>query len=231
MDIVFIATLFKWKADAIKNNIKNGVDPSNISSKLPMIIGILTGIQIKVMTMIYHFVAEFLTNWENHEKASYYDNSLSLKIVFFEFINNYSSLYYIAFFKESWEGCKDGNCLSELNLQIYMILITSFFFNLVEIGLPFLQLYINKLSYIKTFPEGKTVDFVLHGIHHQQICEEYTNLRDDYNEILIGFGYLIFFSSAAPLTPLICFILIYIEVSNDNNRNLLILIKYSIYIE
>jgi hypothetical protein len=178
-----------------------------------MIIGILTGVQIKVMTVIYSYVAEKLTDWENHEKASYYDNSLSLKIIFFEFINNYSSLYYISFFKDSLEGCKGGNCLAELNLQIYMILITSFCFNLIEIGLPFAEYYLNKIQYIKSFPEGKSVEFVPYGIHDQNICQEYSNLRDDYNEILIGFGYLTFFSVAAPLTPLICFILIYIEVT------------------
>ncbi len=185
-----------------------------------MLIGIMTGVQIKVMTIIYSFVAEFLTNWENHEKASYYNNSLSLKIVFFEFINNYSSLYYIAFFKDSLEGCKKGNCMGELRLQIYMILFTSFVFNLIEIGLPFAQHYFNKRKYIKSFPQEKSIEFVPHGIHHQNICQEYSTLSDDYNEILIGFGYLTFFSVAAPLTPLICLILIYVEVIYPYIRNL-----------
>lgn len=66
---------------------------------IPMIIGILTAVQIKILSIIYSRVANWLTSWENHEKGSKYDYNLSLKIVIFEFINNYFSLYYLAFLK------------------------------------------------------------------------------------------------------------------------------------
>jgi hypothetical protein len=208
--------LFKWKANVIKRTTSATNPESN--SKLPLMIGILSGIQIKVMSVIYSYIANWLTQWENHEKPSKFDYNLSLKIVIFEFINNYSSLYYIAFFKGSWEGCKDGNCLSELNMQIYTILLTNFFFNLVEIGLPFMMDIINRRAYQKNYPEGKEIDFTPHGIHHQKIAEEFSTLRDDYNEMVIQFGYLTFFSVAAPITPLICFVLTYIEKFVDSYK-------------
>ena len=85
-------------------------------------------------------------------------------------------------------------------------------FNLIEIGKPFVTNYLNKKSYLKEYNGSDEIDFTVHGIHHQRISEEISTLRDDYNEIVILFGYITFFSVAAPVTPFICFILIYIEV-------------------
>ena len=92
-------------------------------------------------------------------------------------------------------------------------MITNFVFNIVELGLPYLKFNLNKKSYIKKHPEGKEIDFTPHGMHHQRVCEDFSTLREDYNEIVIQFGYLTFFSVAAPIIPLICFILNLIEVS------------------
>lgn len=48
---------------------------------------------------IYAKVAVFLTNIENPRTQTEYEDSYTFKIFFFEFINFYSSLIYIAFFK------------------------------------------------------------------------------------------------------------------------------------
>ncbi|VVC99640.1 unnamed protein product [Leptidea sinapis] len=52
-----------------------------------------------VLFMIYGKVAVFLTNIENPRTQTEYEDSYTFKIFFFEFINFYSSLIYIAFFK------------------------------------------------------------------------------------------------------------------------------------
>ena len=88
--------MFKWKSNIIKYNNAHGIVNSN---NLPMYIGIMNGLQIKIMSFIYWYIANWLTKWENHEKNSTFDYNLSIKIIIFEFINNYSSLYYIAFVK------------------------------------------------------------------------------------------------------------------------------------
>ena len=216
----------------MKMNESLGIKAENMSKYYPTMIGILNGIQIKIMSVLYSKIARWLTIWENHEKSSKYDMNLSLKIILFEFINNYSSLYYISFLKESFEGkCTGDNCLGELRLQIYIILITNFFFNLVEIGLPFVMDYFNKKDYLKNYPAGVEIDFTPHAIHQQLVAEEFSTLRDDYNEMVIQFGYLTFFSVAAPLTPFICFLLTFIEVNLFFIfRNLLTHIKCFIYI-
>lgn len=48
---------------------------------------------------IYHKIAIRLTNYENPRTHTEYEDSYTFKIFFFEFMNFYSSLIYIAFFK------------------------------------------------------------------------------------------------------------------------------------
>jgi hypothetical protein len=54
-------------------------------------------------------------------------------------------------------------------------------------------------------------DFSLTSIYYQSIMEEYDTLLYDYNEIMIYYGYVVLFSVAAPITPLIVFVLVYFE--------------------
>ena len=50
-------------------------------------------------SQIYQRVATALTDWECPRTQSEYDNSLTIKLYVLQFVNFYSSLFYIAFFK------------------------------------------------------------------------------------------------------------------------------------
>lgn len=50
-------------------------------------------------SQVYHRIAIYLTNLENPRTQTEYEDSYTFKIFFFEFMNYYSSLIYIAFFK------------------------------------------------------------------------------------------------------------------------------------
>jgi anoctamin-10/anoctamin-7 len=82
----------------------------------PRFCAFLNAIQIKVMNTIYRVVARKLTDWENHETDSLYNDSLAIKLFLFQFVNSYNSLFYIAFLKSSLEGCIDGDCMHELTI-------------------------------------------------------------------------------------------------------------------
>jgi hypothetical protein len=49
---------------------------------------------------IYTTIAKKLTKWENPETKTEYHDSLILKFFVFAFVNNYGSLFYIAFFRQ-----------------------------------------------------------------------------------------------------------------------------------
>lgn len=97
---------------------------------------LINAVEISVMNSIYKKLARCLNDWENYETEREYSDALTLKLCVFQFINSYSSLLYIAFLKQYFEGCDDGNCMAELQLQISYIFLITLGLNLVELGVP-----------------------------------------------------------------------------------------------
>lgn len=83
-----------------------------------------------------------MTNMENPRTHTEYEDSFTFKIFFFEFMNYYSSLIYIAFFKGRFyehpgdrvirrsefyrlkgDICDPAGCLSELCIQLAIIMV------------------------------------------------------------------------------------------------------------
>lgn len=60
---------------------------------------LLNLIVIMILTRIYQRMARWMTNLENPRTQTEYEDSFTFKIFMFEFVNFYSSLIYIAFFK------------------------------------------------------------------------------------------------------------------------------------
>ncbi|CAD1471715.1 unnamed protein product [Heterotrigona itama] len=54
---------------------------------------------IMILTRVYHRLARWMVNMENPRTQTEYESSFTFKIFLFEFVNFYSSLIYIAFFK------------------------------------------------------------------------------------------------------------------------------------
>ena len=192
----------------------------------------LNAVQIKVLNIIYSTLAGKLNAWENHQKDYQATNSLAIKLILFDFVNNFFSIYYIAFIKSQKhfqfffddECITTGRrCLSEIETQLYTTFGINLAFNIIEIGLPWYSLYKHKKtleqvkkdkqlsnSILDLNPNNK-FEIIPHSIEHQLICQPYNDLIAEYSEVLIQFGYVCLFSVAAPLTPLLVFILLYLE--------------------
>lgn len=97
----------------------------------------INAVQIKMMNQIYKIVATKLTDWENHEIDSSYNQALAIKLFLFQFVNSYNSLFYIAFLKGTLEGCNNADCMGELETQLAVIFVTNMCMNFVELGMPF----------------------------------------------------------------------------------------------
>ncbi|VDN13087.1 unnamed protein product [Dibothriocephalus latus] len=85
-----------------------------------------------------------MTNLENYRTQSEYDNSLTLKLYLLQFVNYYSSVFYIAFIQGTTasipgddsvpirsSGCDGGNCLFQLFIQLAIIMVGKQFLNFV----------------------------------------------------------------------------------------------------
>lgn len=216
LTIFFNHLLFELKGNLIKKEQLNNPKENGIKSyfKLSLLIGSLNSVVIKIMSLIYSSVVLWATDWENYKTQNDYENSLALKLIFFEFINNYISLIYISYFKERIEGCVNNNCSMELNLQIYIVLSTFLALNLLELGLPYFNLKRNAEKYIekvKMLTGGKLVSCETFSLEQQNLCDNYKTTMNDYIEIIILFGYVCLFSVACPLTPVLVLLLLYVE--------------------
>ncbi|CAM6000140.1 unnamed protein product [Sphagnum balticum] len=60
---------------------------------------ILNLVVIMALEYVYERIARRLTEWEYPRTQRQFENSFTFKVYLFEFINYYSFLFYIAFFK------------------------------------------------------------------------------------------------------------------------------------
>ncbi len=187
------------------------------STYIGFLISMLNSIQIKLLNFTYKNIANSLNNWENYQKDFLSKNSLAVKIILFDIINNYFSIFYIAFFKRTHflgkpiEECigYDGNdsCFEEIRIHLQTNHMMTFLFDLIEIGIPFLKQRARKLILKKNINK----EIIIHNLEHQMISDSYDNIMFEYGKLIIHLGYVIFFSVASPLTPILVFFLIYFE--------------------
>uniref|UniRef100_A0A158REV8 Anoctamin n=1 Tax=Hydatigena taeniaeformis TaxID=6205 RepID=A0A158REV8_HYDTA len=99
---------------------------------------------IFILKLVYDKIAVLLTDMENHRTQSEYDDSLTLKLYLLQFVNYYSSIFYIAFIQGTTAGlpgdksvpirstgCDNGNCLFQLFIQLAIIMVGKQLLNFV----------------------------------------------------------------------------------------------------
>ncbi|KAJ8028117.1 Anoctamin-7 [Holothuria leucospilota] len=192
---------------------------------------------IMILGKIYDIMAVKLTDWENHRTQSKYDDALIIKLFAFSFVNTYSSLFYIAFFRElTTEGglfdmgpefedtCDDNNCMAMLSLQVFVLMVMKpcpkFFKDII---VPYLKKLLRKCKCCGKNKVG-SVDTGSLSAQGQFIQKEYNKppvgnfTLGEYNEKVILYGFLMVFSSALPLAPLIALLIILIDLGIDARR-------------
>ncbi|KAJ8964118.1 hypothetical protein NQ314_005114, partial [Rhamnusium bicolor] len=122
---------------------------------VPITAGLINLVCIVILNLIYDRLAEWLTEMELQRTQTEFDDSLTLKIYMFQFVNYYSSIFYIAFFKGKFVGypskynkifgyrqeeCNPGGCLMELTIQLAIIMIGNQAVNtIMEMVIPLLM--------------------------------------------------------------------------------------------
>ena len=198
--ISFIYSLFRLKARLINGKVYHDY-------KISFYIACVNGLQIKIMNFIYYYIAEYLNDWENHFSIQGKNESFAKKLILFDFVNSYSSLFYIAFIKPYNEGCINNNCLKEIETQMYSIF-------LIYLGVFLGELiYLFMVYYYKRRKIGLLIrdeNIEIQGLEHQMMSSTLDSLSIEYNDIINQFGFVCLFSIAAPLTPLIIFLIAFI---------------------
>jgi hypothetical protein len=182
------------------------------------------------MNQVYRRIARRLNDWENYEYDSESNDNLAIKLYLFQFINSYSSLFYIAFIKAWAEGkCQSSctgsafdcrlSCMDELKIQLGTIFLINMCMNVMELGLPYMKSKYRKYSEKKA---QKEIEQRLGSQHKkaseyekQSKLEEYETPLDDYMEIIIDYGYVTMFSTAFPPVAILALLVNIFEVRVD----------------
>lgn len=193
----------------------------NINTYFQAFSGIINGAFIVIFNQLYNNLAIWLTNWENHRTESAWENALVIKKFCFQFVNSYISLYYIAFVKEHVSECLEDDCVYELGYQLaFIFLLQIFWGQFQEIGLPWVISRIKiRMEDSATARESGNVQ-PMKDMEYQAKLTPFEGLLDDYNEMMIQFGYVTLFSLAFPLAPLAAFLNNLFEVRVDGIKYL-----------
>jgi hypothetical protein len=102
---------------------------------------IANAVQIQVMNFIYTFLANALSERENHRTDTQFEDSMITKIFLFQFVNSYASFFFLAFLAKYIEGgCPEQDCMMSLSNNLAIIYGTRLVVgNLTELLLPYLS--------------------------------------------------------------------------------------------
>ncbi|XP_067906491.1 anoctamin-6 isoform X2 [Heterodontus francisci] len=204
--------------------LKDYLTPQMATSVTASIINFLF---IMILNILYERVAIWITDFELPRTQTDYENSLTVKMFLFQFVNYYSSCFYIAFFKGKivgypgepvyWLGrfrneeCDPGGCLVELSTQLLIIMGgKAIWNNIQEIFIPWLKNLIARYF-------SKSSEKVLPRWEQDYQLQSRTKLGlfYEYLEMVIQFGFATIFVASFPLAPLLALINNVIEIRVD----------------
>jgi len=190
---------------------------------------VVNAITIIFMNQVWKRIALKLTDWENHRTPTEYENALIAKIFAFYFVNSYTSLFYIAFWKGRgrlfgtvFDACKTGRieivtlssgCMDELTIQLVTILLTNMFIGQArEVGIPFL---IGKIKLLLLTKKNKASMAAIPQWEEESKKGPFPGTFDEYSEMVIQYGYISMFAASFPLAPLLAVLNNLVEIRTD----------------
>ena len=210
--IVAMFALKEWMIEEFRGEF--------LENYVSTIVSTLNAFQIFFFNQLYNYIAFWLTKFENHKTQTAFERSLITKTFIFSFVNGFNSLFYIAFIKREREGCideapdgtlvqsEDNDCFRELYVQLRSIFIMAILYNLMEIGMPILWMFLakkNKLKFYKKAAESEKDSHKLLLRIEKNMDRGMYAFKDidgtyfDYLELMRQLGYILLFGLAFPL--------------------------------
>uniref|UniRef100_A0A1I8IMF5 Anoctamin n=1 Tax=Macrostomum lignano TaxID=282301 RepID=A0A1I8IMF5_9PLAT len=189
-------------------------------------------ILIMSLGKVYEKLAYKLTQWEMHRTQTEFEDQLILKVFIFQFVNFYSSIFYIAFFKGKFTGypgkyikffglrneeCDNGGCLIELAQQLAVIMIgKQIINNCQEVFLPKLFTWIHRFTKGLNWSRSQEAEASRCQADYQLI--PYEGLFEEYLEMVLQFGFITIFVAAFPLAPFFALLNNWLEIRLDASK-------------
>ncbi|XP_021569035.1 anoctamin-1 [Carlito syrichta] len=222
------AALAMNSSPSVRSNIRVTVTATAVIINLVVII---------LLDEVYGCIARWLTRIEVPKTEKSFEDRLIFKAFLLKFVNSYTPIFYVAFFKGRFVGrpgdyvyifrsfrmeeCAPGGCLMELCIQLSIIMLGKQLIqnNLFEIGIPKMKKFIRYLKLRRRSPAAHEepvkrkqryeVDYTL---------EPFAGLTPEYMEMIIQFGFVTLFVASFPLAPLFALLNNIIEIRLDAKK-------------
>uniref|UniRef100_A0A8C5HQC9 Anoctamin n=1 Tax=Gouania willdenowi TaxID=441366 RepID=A0A8C5HQC9_GOUWI len=143
------------------------------------------------------------------QTESEWENSFTLKMFLFQFVNLNSSTFYIAFFLGS-------GCLIDLCMQMGIIMVLKQTWNnFVELGYPLIQNWWTQRRLRREHGQNAKSSFPQWERDYNLQPMNAYGLFDEYLEMILQFGFTTIFVAAFPLAPLLALLNNVIEIRLD----------------
>ncbi|XP_076970346.1 anoctamin-5 isoform X2 [Tamandua tetradactyla] len=188
----------------------------------------LNFIVILILNFFYEKISIWITKMEIPRTHQEYESSLTLKMFLFQFVNYYSSCFYVAFFKGKFVGypgeytylfnvwrseeCDPAGCLIELTTQLTIIMTgKQIFGNIKEAIYPFI------LNWWRRRKARTNSEKLYSRWEQDHDLESFGSLGlfYEYLETVIQFGFVTLFVASFPLAPLLALLNNIIEIRVD----------------
>ncbi|KAM4738032.1 anoctamin-7 [Anableps anableps] len=187
---------------------------------------------ILFMGQVYTSLAEQLTKWEMHRTQTQHDNAFIIKVFIFQFVNFYSSTFYLAFFKGRFVGyptnygtlfgmrnedCGPGGCLIELAQQLFVIMVgKQIINNIQEFIMPKVKAWWQQRTFRSVLSDNEPDEPRRWEADYKLVpCGA---LFDEYLEMVLQFGFITIFVAAFPLAPLFALLNNWVEIRLDAHK-------------
>ncbi|XP_078077110.1 anoctamin-1a [Mustelus asterias] len=198
---------------------------------------IINLVVILILDEVYGAIARWLTVIEIPKTDKNFEEKLIFKAFLLKFVNAYTPIFYVAFFKGRFAGrpgkytyifphmrmeeCAPGGCLMELCIQLSIIMLGKQLIqnNIFEIGIPKMKKLIRYLKAKRAakletdknskIPQQYEIDYNL---------EPFAGLTPEYMEMIIQFGFVTLFVASFPLAPLFALLNNVIEIRLDAKK-------------
>uniref|UniRef100_A0A674GI84 Anoctamin n=1 Tax=Taeniopygia guttata TaxID=59729 RepID=A0A674GI84_TAEGU len=198
---------------------------------------IINLVVIIILDEVYGCIARWLTQIEVPKTDKNFEERLIFKAFLLKFVNAYTPIFYVAFFKGRFVGrpgdyvyifhsfrmeeCAPGGCLMELCIQLSIIMLGKQLIqnNLFEIGIPKMKKFIRYLK----LKRRRSPDHEEHMKKKQRYevdynLEPFAGLTPEYMEMIIQFGFVTLFVASFPLAPLFALLNNIIEIRLDAKK-------------
>ncbi|KAF2902279.1 hypothetical protein ILUMI_03900 [Ignelater luminosus] len=180
-----------------------------------IITSLLSAIFIILCSQILPAVSDWLTKIEHPRKQDDYNKSFITKLFILECFNNYTPAFYLSFAKgayftypgdnTTWTSkgginadlCDASGCIADLSIYIGIVLTIKMLYSWISSGY---LIY----SASRRIPSPKTSQWELDYMLNDVIWYRY--IARLYIDLIIKYGFMIFFIAVLPLAPLIVFV-------------------------